>query len=765
MSRYRFIILILFLIHMNTIMAKVHKTSTEGFSSTDGYPKLTIPEPNGGEIELLPDNTYFTSSIQFTHSVHKVFSVMFEYNTCDDDGGPIWHSADGVALIVGKSSASYDSLFSLPYGNTLGAIKDGHGFSIQFKTYGLKRGIYIVDGSGDTLKKVVDQRTYTDCKNVSIDISVDQNGLLAVRKGTGQQKIEFTYSLSQELFNSLEGKQLAFSAATGAADSAHYIKVLRIDGLVDQERGPFAAIPHLDLTRVGTDNYVFQEFDNPLDQSGDILPSETLHIPGATFYRGALSTYDYSKVPVYVALVPSASIDRVLIQINGGTGTDPRYFMNNFNHKAVVMISMRGLHYNDIHEVECPLGVNLISCLKQVSYLKKVNPKDNGRDIVGLMRVILGEIGNFKVDNQPRDHSFFGVTNHTFNIETGSYGATLLGYALAEQNLPTIGRIFIEGPSSPSEHVISDGFRNTKVALTNLMNSLSMTETEKTSFIDTLKARHSAPREVCSLDLSQPITHDCLSSAMIFDYLKYRYEQIADEADRTSDTVVNNQLRELKDDLLAIPSSEATGGSELVAVKKIYSSYFLSPRVRSQTTWAKAKFDLLSANSPFNGFVAPGFTSRIGQICSAYISRHDGDSQNRFNTQRNKSENNPYWYGFLINYRDLLQICPQIETNLKTGITVPDSSSLSLNVEALVQYGAGTDEKHHEDDITEMASYISPNSLIRSVYRYDHIQGGSGPRYNDCFFNLRRALFESSDSSLSTTLDNIISNSCGLTSK
>ena len=62
-----------------------------------------------------------------------------------------------------------------------------------------------------------------------------------------------------------------------------------------------------------------------------------------------------------------------------------------------------------------------------------------------MMKAILGEVP-FQVDGKPVTHDFFGATDRKFNIETGSYGATILGYALAESDLPPVGRIFYGRP-------------------------------------------------------------------------------------------------------------------------------------------------------------------------------------------------------------------------------------------------------------------------------------------------------------------------------
>ena len=505
--------------------------------------------------------------------------------------------------------------------------------------------------------------------------------------------------------------------------------------------------------------YTFSDFDNAL---GEDSPSEqTITIPGGTFFEGTLTAYDGAKVSVYAVLVPNALIDRVLIQINGGTGTDPRHFLQNYNHRAVIAVSMRGLHPDDIRTGECELGSGLVNCLKGVSWLKQVNPKDNGKDVVDIMNIILGNGGKMTVDGEKEDHSFFGVGEKPFNIETGSYGATILGYALADSALPPVGRVFIDGPSSPGEYVISDGFRNAKVAVNNALDAIGMSSSEKDSFLNVMKARHSSFNTNCDPTLATSPTSDCLSSAMLFYYLTNSYNSIV-----TSSSDVNGDLSSLESRLLAVPAVEATSGDgNLSSVTTIYANSngdILSARERNYTTWESAQFDFISS-SFFSGFKSAGFVSRVGQICSAYINRRNGDSQTRFNGEKAKSSNDPYWYGFLIGYRSFLKICPQIASNLTTGIAIPDGNSLDVRVEAFVQYGAGIDEKHHEVDIEEMASYIHSSSVIKSVYMVDHVQGGSGKSNASCLEELKTATFETPSGTLSTGLDSTLNTHCGVT--
>ena len=499
--------------------------------------------------------------------------------------------------------------------------------------------------------------------------------------------------------------------------------------------------------------HYYREFDDPLGQGGS---KRTLNLSGVTsFYTGDLHTYDGIKVPIFVGLAPGAHVDRVLFQVNGGTGTDPRPFMNNYNHKAVVMLSMRGLHHDDIKNHECALGSGLVDCLEDNSMLKKINPKDGGRDIVDVLNVILGKKGTLTVDGATKGHSFFGVDDETFNMLTASYGATMVAYALESSSLPEIGRIFIAGPSSPSENVITDGFRNARVAMGNLLDAIGLSDTEQDSFLGAMRARHNSFNTTCDASLNPTPTDDCLSSSMIWDYLKNEHERISEKVSAGSAT--STALLALKNRLTDIPETEATGSS-LANVIDIYSSDELNVGHRTKTTWESTALGLNTGSAR----KSTGFTSRIAHICSAYINRTNGDTKTDFDNAKANSDNDPYWYGFLMSYRDLLDICTAIGSNLKSGIEVPPAS-LNVAVEALLQYAAGTDEKHHMADVTEMASYIdNSESIVKSVYQDDAIQTGPAPTYKNCLKNIRSTFFENSLSNLELALDNRITSDCGI---
>ena len=512
------------------------------------------------------------------------------------------------------------------------------------------------------------------------------------------------------------------------------------------EEGHFYGL--LELNLFAEDTFDFKDFDDPAAEE-----EQTITFSGATFYRGYLYTFDNIKTEVYVTTNPSASIDRILITINGGTGLDPRYFIDQTqDHKLMVVVSQRGLHPDDLKN-ECFLGEDLVECLKAYPNLAKFNPEDNGRDVVDVMRVITGDLGEMNVNGSDTTGADFfqdayNTNGNVFNIKTGSYGATILGYALADENISrvSLGRIFIDGPSSPGEHVITDGFRNGKVVTNNIMDSLGMNDSEKMSFLNILKARHTAPNQDCSGETASPVNKDCLSSAMIWHYMLARHDKLSSESEAS----------QFKTDLLNIPVTEATGSDLSGFIDPIYRSDFLNSFERQQTSWETHDLRVFGIGTPvFNTFKSFGFSERFAQICSAYINRTDGDSQSAFDAAKSDSSNDPYWYGFLIIYRLLLDICPQIASNTKNMINIP-SASLDVEAELLVQYGAGLDEKHHEVDIDEIESYFSSSTPKVEAFRTDHTQGGLGFRFSSCRDELESATYHSDNANDALTAANAI---------
>ena len=212
-------------------------------------------------------------------------------------------------------------------------------------------------------------------------------------------------------------------------------------------------------------------------------------------------------------------------------------------------------------------------------------------------------------------------------------------------------------------------------------------------------------------------------------------------------------MADLKDALIAIPATRATTRPALDAIDAIYRSEYLSFVDRSSKTWESSRLPLIGGNASAGlAGTIYGFTSRIAHICSAYILRDGGDSQARFDAAKADAANDPYWYGFLMSYRELLSICPQASAGFRNGIIPP--RSLGVTAEAVVQFGAGTDEKHHEREMDEMAALFAASTRTLEVFLPQAVQGGQTPvgAQRGCFSELRTVAFGGSPGDIHTPL-------------
>ncbi len=499
------------------------------------------------------------------------------------------------------------------------------------------------------------------------------------------------------------------------------------------QSSPTTTVPaRLVLQQYSTDLLpAFRDFDGVgVSSHVPLTLHSTVTLTGSVVYRGYLSTFDDYKTEVYVVKNANAPINRAALVINGGTGTDPRFFIlekAGFMHKNVVILSQRGLYINDFQH-ECALDSQLISCLRAVSQLDKMNPRDNGRDVVDLINIISGTSGTISVNGTTMTaqtfftDTFSGNTAQPVNVFTGSYGATILAYALADPDLLPLGRVFIEGPSAADERVISDGFRNTNEFFNNLATAVGMNTSERTTFINFLKTRHTAPSALPMTDVNYSST-DSISTAILYHWMSERYFGAATTADITA----------IKSTVTSLINNVASADAKQMIVAQV------NPSIQQQISWERHIFDLFNFN-----FRLAGFTSRFAQICSAYIVRQNGDSQMRFDQEIARPENDPYWYGFLIQYRQLLRVCDDARENFKRDILVP-VGNFRVMAEQVVQYGAGLDEKHHRSEMTTMENFFNASTMKVMVYKPYQGQGGQAPRFksdSSCRIDLQNQTFQ-----------------------
>ncbi len=215
------------------------ETNWVGISANNPYHPRTSAED---EYTLIPDNTYQAAGLIMSNVTYRGdYRISGEYQTCDDDGGNIWNSADGIAIVLGKTLSDYvpepnygpndiPEIPQLPVGGAKGVMFNGKGVSVDFSTYGYSRGISIRDGQGRTLANKPHYGTYTGCRwaSFSVDVRNSENKLI-VKKGTSTQlSVKLTGQAATDLSRS---SGVGISAGTGAADSAHKVRKLRVSPL------------------------------------------------------------------------------------------------------------------------------------------------------------------------------------------------------------------------------------------------------------------------------------------------------------------------------------------------------------------------------------------------------------------------------------------------------------------------------------------------------------------------------------------------------
>lgn len=174
------------------------------------------------QVTLTPVNAYSASGVVFLNEAPKLpFTLTFRFNIFDDDGSAynIWNSADGIALMIGKDESSYKK-GNPPIGGTMGHIDDGTGVTLFFKTYG-KRELILKDPKGKILASKAVPAIYTHKKWQAVRLEVTKT---SINVNFDSEKVLSWEGELPELKNTL-----AFGAATGAANSMHQIKDVKIN--------------------------------------------------------------------------------------------------------------------------------------------------------------------------------------------------------------------------------------------------------------------------------------------------------------------------------------------------------------------------------------------------------------------------------------------------------------------------------------------------------------------------------------------------------
>ena len=213
-----------------------------------GYPRVITSGPNRGTIHLLPSGHIYKGSVQYMPRVHKAFSIDFDldFGLCLDDGTKVEvapNEAAGVALLIGKPAETYLPADSLRLGKFAGISPDdqNRGMAVVFQHIRYNNNVNssfdimkITHGNGALLLGPRVRRSR--CETISNTVTITNTGRLNLYSSieTGKSELVWTVQLSREVFNSLEGKNIAFSGSTGTYGFPLHIKVKSVIGFLNQ---------------------------------------------------------------------------------------------------------------------------------------------------------------------------------------------------------------------------------------------------------------------------------------------------------------------------------------------------------------------------------------------------------------------------------------------------------------------------------------------------------------------------------------------------
>ena len=185
-------------------------------------PEGTVAPSNTSELLLIPDNAGNVGvAVLYTQPLVPPYDLHFEYSIFDDDGGPVFNSADGLAVMLLNAISAYDFV-DPPDGGERGVIKDGTGYAAHFTLYE-NRQIYLVNGEDVTLEgpATPSPSVYSHGAWRTVRIEVRTN-----RIALYYEEDTLAFSHSAEIDTTHTG--LGFGAGTGAADGEHRIRNVEI---------------------------------------------------------------------------------------------------------------------------------------------------------------------------------------------------------------------------------------------------------------------------------------------------------------------------------------------------------------------------------------------------------------------------------------------------------------------------------------------------------------------------------------------------------
>ena len=427
-----------------------------------------------------------------------------------------------------------------------------------------------------------------------------------------------------------------------------------------------------------------------------LTTADTADLRGSYYgnlYSGVYDAPDGVSIDVWVSVRETGTVKRMGVVIQGGTGAEVTHLLGDDEglHTLWVAINYRGSSITNITpEWECLPGTEFISCLKRHDTFSKINPKLNAQDANSVISLLADGDAEIIVDGAAMKVSEFvpsGTVLSPVNLYTSSFGGVIVSHMLAEENKPELHNVFFEQVTVPNERPISDGLNNATRMMDILFSACeddascsSVYPGMRTNFRDFMDAYHSTPIEIDG----EPIY-----AGGVFD----RIVHIIEEEDSVGKAV--RYIGEI--------ANAHNDGRTTITTGYRPKEYESQSGEQPRATYGLPQLDgdgwpAFLARLGYDFF--PGITNRTAMICSFGINRATSpDSLSHYDEVKKEKlpgdtggTKETFGYGFLVGYKTLLRVCPQLIE--QTGrLELPDASG--IEAENVIVFRGGLDIKHY----------------------------------------------------------------------
>ena len=462
---------------------------------------------------------------------------------------------------------------------------------------------------------------------------------------------------------------------------------------------------------------------NSVSTNHTILRARYLEAAEVIIYKDPNPSSNFIATPLL--LIPSGTGARADIHLN---------IDNLYNHNLIIVVGFRGVAPQDGLDA-CADSATFPQCLVNHKNLDQYNPLRTAMDIEEVMRLLATDT-NISIDGNIVRPSVAlpGIDFGNINVFAESYGGAVVTYLaeLLNRNDPAfrIDKLVVDNPDGPRQAVITQGMEinrdrsrilkeecgkvpkcNINFA-TNINKSLEMW----------MEMHHDIPLNLSIGDTAYPAFY----SSTLFQLWGEIWE--SDQSEILSlippfFALMSNLTLNISVPNLSINYTGEQYNGISKEVENIVQSplTFNGPYQDNLINLTGPLFQSLLSRLPMEQRtnVKREFTNRIGLICSAYISATNNfDNQTNYNAAIGMPENSPWRYGFLIQYREMLRICPQLDRVGRIArISAPVASNQGLNIGAGLVYFGAMDDKHSRNSAASVASYFSNTQMVTENLR------------------------------------------------